>query len=67
MEVYLNKDRKCECWRCERNYQNNHDVEHHCPYYEKYQAPPKDISRNGLGLCPKLKENGWDPETENDA
>lgn len=50
---YKNEDRKCECWKCERSYQNGGD----CPYYEKFQRHPSDLVRAGLGLCPKLPEN----------
>ena len=56
--TYMNEDRQCECHKCERSYQNTHDINNYCKYYEKFQRLPKDIDRAGLGLCHKLKENG---------
>jgi|GEM_PF-2120737 len=45
MTKYENKDKKCECWKCE--------LEITCPYKDKYQRLPR--SRSGaLGLCKKL-------------
>lgn len=46
--MYENKDRKCDCYRCELNA--------NCPYVNKYQRLGKE-HKGALGLCKKLKEN----------
>lgn len=51
---YDNADRLCECWQCERSYQNGGD----CPFDQKLQRHPADLQRSGLGLCPKLPKEG---------
>lgn len=43
-KVYENKDKKCECWKCE--------LKDTCQYVDKFQRLPR-IS-GGLGLCKKL-------------
>lgn len=45
MELYENKQKKCECWKCEINGT--------CQYKDKFQRLPKPT---GLGLCKKLKD-----------
>ena len=52
MDVYLNEDRLCECWKCERSYSSGGD----CPYDGKLQRHPRDLGQGGLGLCPKLRK-----------
>lgn len=46
-EFYENKDRKCECWKCE--------LADKCVYRDRFQAFPKEAG--GLGKCAKLPEN----------
>ncbi|MHC1749450.1 MAG: hypothetical protein AB9856_14355 [Cellulosilyticaceae bacterium] len=46
MESYENKDKKCECWKCEKSGK--------CPHKDKYQRLPRTAA-GALGLCPKLK------------
>ena len=45
MKKYENKDKKCECWKCE--------LEITCPYKDKYQRLPRTVP-GALGLCKKL-------------
>lgn len=45
---YENKDRQCECFKCELN--------NTCPYVDKYQRLGRE-NRGALALCKKLKEN----------
>lgn len=45
--MYMNEDRKCDCYQCE--------IGERCNYFEKYQRLPADIAPGALGLCPKLK------------
>lgn len=45
---YKNKDRKCECYKCELNTT--------CPYADKYQRLGRE-HKSALGLCKKLEEN----------
>lgn len=47
-KVYLNVDRKCECWKCE--------LKNTCPYADKYQRLPRDTSPGALDLCKKLNK-----------
>lgn len=44
---YENKDRKCECEKCE--------MLSTCKVTGKYQRLPRDLAPGALGLCPKLK------------
>jgi hypothetical protein len=46
-EIYENKDRKCECWKCE--------LADKCVYRDRFQALPRE--NGGLGKCAKLTEN----------
>ena len=46
-KIYKNEDRKCDCYECEKL---------HCPHRVAYRRLPRSVG--GLGLCPKLKENG---------
>lgn len=46
--MYENKDRQCECYKCELNTT--------CPYVDKYQRLGRE-NRGALGLCKKLEEN----------
>lgn len=46
--MYENKDRQCECYKCELNTT--------CPYVDKYQRLGRE-HRGALGLCKKLEEN----------
>lgn len=43
--VYDNKDKKCECCKCE--------LKDNCNYKYKYQRLPRTVS-GALGLCKKL-------------
>lgn len=45
MEKYDNKDKKCECNKCE--------LKDKCPYKDKYQRLPR-TNPGALGLCKKL-------------
>ncbi|PKM58890.1 MAG: hypothetical protein CVU99_16255 [Firmicutes bacterium HGW-Firmicutes-4] len=49
MEVYENKDRECECFKCE--------IVEKCIYRTKYQRLPSDLYPGALNKCPKLPEN----------
>lgn len=51
--IYKNEDRKCECWKCELQ-----DI---CLYKDSYQRLGRE-NKNALGLCKKLKENGYETE-----
>lgn len=42
---YENKDKKCECQKCE--------LQETCPYRDKYQRLPR-TAPGALGLCKKL-------------
>ncbi|MBK5243712.1 MAG: hypothetical protein JJE18_01575 [Eubacteriaceae bacterium] len=44
MAEYENKDRKCECWKCE--------LSGKCAYKDKFQRLPDE-----LGKCAKLPKN----------
>lgn len=44
-QIYDNKDKMCECWKCE--------LKSTCPYVDKYQRLPRN-GRGTLGLCKKL-------------
>ncbi len=44
---YENRDRKCECYRCE--------LKTECVYLERFQR--FGTEQGGLGKCAKLKEN----------
>ena len=46
--MYENKDRQCECYKCEFNTT--------CPYVDKYQRLGRE-HKGALGLCKKLEEN----------
>lgn len=46
-EIYENKDKKCECWKCEKK-----DT---CQYKDKYQRLPR-TAQGALGLCPKISK-----------
>ncbi len=48
LEIYENKDRKCECWRCE--------LSEKCVYKDRFQRLGTEI-KGALGKCAKLKEN----------
>ncbi len=45
MNKYENKDKKCECWKCE--------LKSTCQYKDKYQRLPRSHS-GALALCKKL-------------
>ena len=47
MEIYENKDRKCECHKCE--------LSDKCVYKDKHQRIGRESG--GLSKCAKLKEN----------
>lgn len=49
-KTYENKNRKCECFKCELKH-----AEKPCPYHDKFQRLPREAG--GLGLCKKLEEN----------
>lgn len=46
--MYENKDRKCECHKCELNIT--------CQYVDKYQRLGRE-HKGALALCKKLSEN----------
>lgn len=50
-EIYSNKDRKCECWKCE--------LKSNCQYADKFQRLPRTV-HGALGLCKKLNKDGED-------
>lgn len=43
--IYENKDKKCECWKCE--------LKDKCQYKDKYSRFPR-TAPGALGLCKKL-------------
>ena len=45
VSFYENKDKKCECWKCE--------LQGTCQYKDKFQRLPRS-NRGSLGLCKKL-------------
>ena len=49
MENYTNKDKKCECGKCE--------LKGTCPYKDKYLRLPR-TNPGALGLCKKLEREG---------
>lgn len=55
-----NRDRACACQLCERSYENGGS----CPYYNKSQRLPADLSMGGLGLCPKLRSKTSMPDED---